>query len=190
MKSLMVILDIRKHNTSRENKYFLDTNVWMHLFSPTAKYPDKHSPPYIAFYDKARREGAKVYVATMVISEFVNSCLRLDCEAQGISRKNYKKTYRLSRPYFKMMEAMRHIVINKILIKSEILNDNMNKMSFNTVFSDANRTDFNDAYFSNLIKGKDIILVTNDGDFHHLANNHTILTANRNLLRSYRDKGK
>ena len=186
----MAILDIRKHNPSRDNKYFLDTNVWMHLFSPTTKYPDKHSPPYIAFYDKARREGSKVYVATMVISEFVNSCLRLDCEAQGISRKNYKKTYRLSRPYFKMMEAMRHIVINKILIKSEFLNDNMSKMSFNTVFSDANHTDFNDAYFSNLIKDKDIILVTNDGDFHHLANNHTILTANRKLLRSYRDKGK
>ena len=187
----MVILDIRKHKPSRVNKYFLDTNVWMYLFSPTAKHSDKHlRSSYIAFYDKARREDSRVYVATMVISEFVNRCLRLDCEAQGVPRKNYKKTYRLSDPYFKMMEAMRHIVINKILIKSELLNDSMNKMLFNTVFSDANRTDFNDAYFSNLIKDKDIILVTNDGDFHHLENNHTILTANHNLLRSYQGKGQ
>ena len=184
----MVILDIRRHTPSRSNKYFLDTNVWMYLFSTIAKYTDKQSPAYSTFYEKARREESKVYVATLVISEFVNRCLRLDCEAQGISRKNYKKTYRLSEPYLKMMEAMRHIVINKILIKSELLNDSMNKMSFNTVFSDANRTDFNDAYFSNLIKDKGIILVTNDKDFHHLTNNHTILTANHNLLRS--DRGK
>ncbi len=59
----------------------------------------------------------------------------------------------------------------------------MSKMSFDQVLCDSRRSDFNDAYVSNLIKGKGINILTDDYDFSKLVKNYKVFTGNPKSLR-------
>ena len=59
----------------------------------------------------------------------------------------------------------------------------MSKMSFDQILCDSRRSDFNDAYVSNLVKGKGISILTDDYDFSELVRNHKIFTGNLRSLR-------
>jgi len=118
----------------------------------------------------------------MILSEFINRYLRIDCQISGIDSKDYKKVYRSSEQFASTYETIEHTVKNNILKYVTCLNDEMTTISLDDVFTDSLCTDFNDSYMSNLVKGKNIAILTDDGDFSNLSKNHDIYTSNPHLL--------
>lgn len=177
-----MIIDIRKHNPSGSEHYLLDTNIWLFLYCPIGNYREDIVSKYSFFYNKLLKAHSTLYTTSLILSEFINVYLRMDCKINETSRDKYKSDYRPSPAFLKTFEIIEQTVKGKILNQVKCLDDEMNKMSFDQILCDSRRSDFNDAYVSNLVRGKGIDILTDDRDFSKLVRNHNIFTGNPKLL--------
>jgi hypothetical protein len=101
-----------------------------------------------------------------VLSEFCNRYLRLDFDIrkQEFPTIKYKEDYLPSEYYRETADAIL-AALKSILAKSIRSNDDFNAINLETIFSEFKNIDFNDSYYSELVNRKNLILVTDDGDF-------------------------
>ena len=178
-----MIIDIRKHNPSGSEHYLLDTNIWLFLYCPIGNYGEDIVSKYSFFYNKLLKAHSTLYTTSLILSEFINAYLRMDCKINKIPRDKYKIDYRPSPAFSETFKIIEQTVKGKILNQVKCLDDEMSKMSFDQVLHDSHRSDFNDAYVSNLVKDKGINMLTDDHDFSRLVRNHKIFTGNPKSLR-------
>ena len=157
-----MIIDIRKHNPSSSEHYLLDTNIWLFLHCQIGSWRNNIISKYSSFYDKLLKAHSTLYTTSLILSEFINAYLRMDCSINKIPRDKYKSVYRPSPTFSKTFQIIEQTVKEKILKQVKCLDDEMNKMSFDQILLDSRRSDFNDAYVSNLVKGKGISILTDD----------------------------
>ena len=179
-----MIVDIQTHTPSRSEHYLLDTNIWLFLYCPIGDSRRNIISKYSSFYNKLIKNHSTLYTTSLILSEFINRYLRMDCWInEKISRDKYKSDYRPSQAFSKTFKIIEQTVKEKILNQVKCLDDEMSKMSFDQILHDSRRSDFNDAYVSNLVKGKGISILTDDYDFSKLVRNHKIFTGNPKSLR-------
>ena len=177
-----MIIDIKEYNPSESEHYLLDTNIWLFLYCPIGDYKEHIIGKYSSFYHKLLKANSTLYTTSLILSEFINTYLRMDCRLNNISRNKYKSDYRDSPIFLETFKIIEKTVKEKILNHVKCLDDEMSNMSFDQIFFDSYHSDFNDAYVSNLVKNKGISILTDDCDFSKLAKNHKIFTGNRRSL--------
>ena len=179
-----MIIDIETHNPSASEHYLLDTNIWLFLYCPIGDHRKGIIKKYSSFYNKLLKAKSTIYITNLILSEFINRYLRIDCDLKKIPRNKYKSDYRYSSGFFKTFNIIEKTLKEKILSRVNCLDDEMSHMSFDQILSDSRKTDFNDAYISHLLRGKGINILTDDYDFSKLGRNHKIFTGNRRSLNS------
>ena len=199
------IHNIRDFIPMDREMYFLDTNVWIwyltaEQFGDSILKNDREKS-YVEFvrsivllnsYTNKKTINAltyqpKIVMTSLLISELINAYLRLGMKAyindlpedQGNSY-NFKK-FRKTLDY---QDSHRHIIdeIQQMSSFIEFIDDEF--ISLKPLELLANLTDkydFNDFYYSKLLKEKKITVVTDDGDFdfHDIE----IVTCNDSLIK-------
>ncbi len=174
---------IRANNFSQLSgkKVFFDANIWMYIFCEIADYKIKYIREYSAVFSKILKSGNSIFIDLAVISEFVNSYLRISFynynRKNNLNNQDYKKDYRKTDDFKEAWENVCNIVNNKILSKTKTINFEYDKTSIGELLIPTSlETDFNDNHILNLCKKNNMYLLTNDGDFKNTDIN--IITAN------------
>jgi len=150
------------------NKMFLDEKPNLFIVKyPYKCFEDDHAKvdKYSTVYAKMIEKKCTLFVNQMVISEFINRCMRIDFERNfnSMGDKNYKADYRPSSEY----KATLRIVLNqlkKILKNVQLINDNFEAFDIFEAYAE-HENDFNDLIIAHTVKEKGLKLFSDDGDF-------------------------
>lgn len=173
------IKDIGSYSFSKDDKFFLDANIWLSVYGPMA-----HKRKRASIYSRAIRDiqsnGCAVYIDVLIISEFINTYARWE-HKQSASRNDNFKDFRKSSAFAKIAED---IAVNakRIIKQCQRCDSNFANIDIETLLTEFAKgdSDFNDEVFSTLCKDRGLTLVTDDKDFK--GSGLTILTANNQLL--------
>ena len=177
-----MIIDIKSHTPKKNEKFFLDANIWMYLYCPLADSNKRIVAGYSAFFEKMIQANSPIYTSSGIISEFVNRYLKLDHNLNKKEYPHYKRDYRGSSCYTDTFKTVKAAVSDKILKWGTRLSDGFEHLNVEDIIHQAEATDFNDSLFSNMLKTTDIAVLTDDRDFYHLKSNHNIYTGNPKLI--------
>ena len=150
-----------------DDKVFIDTNILIFLFAPSFVNSHQYQiNKYSEIFKKLVSSKCELYVNELVISEFVNRCMRIDFERNFNSNgdKDYKKDYRTSVAFDTTMKIVLK-QLNKFLSLAKQVDDDF--INFNVISSiTANiKSDFNDLVIADTVNKKSLKLLTDDGDF-------------------------
>ncbi|MFO3727285.1 hypothetical protein [Butyricimonas muris] len=162
------ILDIKNYNPSSTDCFFFDNNVWIFLYCPIGNISLSKQKDYSIFLQKIQTCRASIFINSMVMSEFANTCLRLDFNLWREETRNHTAEYK--KDYLKTSRSKGTIsaviaAAKNILKITERSSDNFNAISLNNVFAHFEDIDFNDSYYIEFCKTMSLILVTDDNDF-------------------------
>jgi predicted nucleic acid-binding protein len=183
--------DIRKKSDYSENeRFFLDTNIWIYIYYGQYPYNDRYLKNfYTNAFEKMRANNCKIYLDAFVLSEFtkVFSHLEFNRIVPYIKRENPRLNY-----YKKFRESdegritIKEIVINvnKILKNAQLCDLDYSFINLQNQLIEYREisSDFNDLTYIKLCKKHKYTLVTHDGDFRNC--DIPVLTANNKLLGS------
>lgn len=167
------------------SSYFFDANIWCYIHSPqqAAKHPHESSQ-YAKVWAKIKEAGGCVVVSPLLISEYINSRLRVywrEWQANNSSSLDFK-SFRKKQPkiYNKSLSTVLKEVAD-ILQDSAIVGDISDINRTNAVMNGmiSNSTDVNDSYFIELCAQNGFILITHDKDFKNAK--PQVLTYNSNM---------
>ncbi|MCM3164546.1 type II toxin-antitoxin system VapC family toxin [Metabacillus litoralis] len=174
------IIKISEYNPKREDRFFFDANIWMHLFCSVGNYFQRDINSYNSFFQRVLEAGSNIYVTSMVISEFFNAYCRVEYEITRGNRSfhefQYKRDFRKSEEFEELIGLIHSILKRKILKNTNRLNDDFESINIDMLFSESKDFDFNDQYFIDLCKENSIAIVTHDRDFFKVSKDVTILT--------------
>jgi len=180
------ILEISQYWPTAEDKLFFDTNVWMYLFCPIGNYNAERVAQYARFLKRGLRVGAKVYISSLILSEFYNSYARLEFNLwrrkSGNHRKSFKKHFRKTSQYQRVAQDIKLVIQSQILKFAEKINDDLAILEFERLFHGIERSDFNDNYYLALCEKRGFKFISDDRDFHGHDFDMIILTCNKELL--------
>lgn len=71
-----VPLAVKDHEFNRNDKLFVDTNVWLYLYGPQ-KPKARVIDTYSSMLKRILAAGSRIYIDVLVVSEFINTCPRL-----------------------------------------------------------------------------------------------------------------
>ena len=170
-------INITDYIPKHSDKFFFDNNIWMYLYCPIGNYNQFVVEKYSNFFGKILDVKAKIYVSSLILSEFYNTYIRLDFNIwKGKEKKDFKKDYRP----FKQCKTTSEIIINsiesRILCVSERINDEFIDIPINKLIEKIGLLDFNDSYYVELAKKNNFKIVTNDRDFENVEDDITILS--------------
>ena len=120
--------------------------------------------------------GAKIYVTSLIISEFYNTAMRIEYKTHQTDM--YKKGFRNDQT---LGDDLIGIIKYCILSKAEKLSDNFEEFTGDDFESSY---DFNDYYITQLCKSKGIKIVTNDSDFKFFSDAVDVITLDSNYVES------
>ena len=161
------------YNTSKNEKVFIDTNILIYLFSPGfVSSNEKYIEQYSEILDILLQNDAKLYISSVVVSEFINRILRIDYEKNKDVYPNFKQDYRKSEKY---KETLRLILkeLKKILKISNKINDAFDDFDLLLWYQrDTNQNlDFNDLQIAFIVENNNLKLLSNDSDFDNFGIN-------------------
>lgn len=171
------------YTPKKEDLFILDTNVLIKIFYPTLGA--RNSTPYIQFYQKIRKVGAKLLISSIQLSEFVNRCIRFQFDLYKGSNpgiQNFKDDYRNTEDYKNCMNAIIEIIENDIFPFFSKINDDFNVLNQDKLLMHSFSYDFNDAVIAEISRHQKSFLVTDDGDYANYLDDLKIITNNRILL--------
>lgn len=152
------------------SEFFFDTNIWLLLYGKIADYQKNDQKEYSRLFGEILSRKSSIYINSMIISEFANVILRLEFSVWKTRNKlidpDYKKDF-VGTDEYKNTVAHITAIINKILQLPNIIRipDDFNSLNMGEILENFKQVDFNDAYIYSITKSKNLILVTNDGDF-------------------------
>ncbi len=162
-------------NQIKNYDIFVDANILIYLFWPTGS--NNYEKLYSSAYSLLLRQGNSLFVNFLVISEAINSMLRIE-----YSKNSYFanfKNYRDSKDGKQALEDIYTIVKDDILNRFKIIDKTFSKKEIED-FLDVQDIDINDKAIVNICKENDMILFTNDRDFKN--SNVAILSNNPRVL--------
>ncbi len=155
----------------KNEKIFIDTNILIFLFSPSFINSEQWMiNKYSQIFATIVSNKNKLYINSLVVSEFINLCLRIDFNKNFNTdgRKNYKKDYRNSVEYRTTFNIVRN-ELKKILRLTSIIDDNLSSIDIISEFNKYQQLDFNDFVIANTVIKNDFKLLSDDNDFDNYA---------------------
>jgi predicted nucleic acid-binding protein len=171
---------VANYNFNPEDELFLDTNVWMFVYGPQ-KPGNPKVETYSQAFAKILMAQCRIYIDVLIVSEFINTCARLQWNVMGKPYGDFKK-FRNSTD-FKTIAQSIAADVKRVLSHCSRVENGFEMMDIDGLITEygAGESDFNDQIIADLCQKRGLKLVTDDGDFagHGLP----IVTANRRLLR-------
>ena len=165
----MAILDVSNYEPEEHDKFIFDTNIWISIFEPLGNRNQIAQDKYSSFFDKILLSKSKIYISSLIISEFVNSVLRIDFNFWKRDKNNpnldFKRNYRNKDKCKEKSKEIAKTLTRQILSNCICVNDNLKKIGINGILDNLENSDFNDLYIAELAKNKKYKIVTDDRDF-------------------------
>src|SRR5690606_5662457 len=163
-------------------KVFLDTNILVYLFWPTGNnWATNNYPKY--FY-RLLKQGIPLFVAFIVISEFINRAIRLEYDkyvtVYGLNKRTF--TYKQYRDTDDVREAMYDIdtvVTDEVLTKVAVCGKEFLIQDIHDLLV-VDSMDFTDRAIQKICQENNFVILTNDSDY--AGCDFDVLTANRKIL--------
>lgn len=158
------------YKIDKSDNVFLDTNILIFLFSPDFVSSTEYQvDTYSKIFEILVQNKNNMYINSLVVSEFLNSCLRMDFNKNfqdATKSKEYKNDYRGSDEYEKTLAILLK-ELNKMLNVFQIkqLDDEFSKFQIISEFENSNELDFNDLMISRTVLNQDLKLLSDDRDF-------------------------
>ncbi len=172
-------LAVKDHEFSRNDRLFLDTNVWLYLYGPQ-KPKARLIDTYSRMLKRILDAGSRLYIDVLVVSEFINTCTRLKWQL-ATNRKIRFKAYR-NAPSFKSVARSVSSDAARIMTHCSRVESGFSDMASTELLNEfvSGKCDFNDQVIIRLCKKEELTLITHDADFKGVG--IPILTANHRLL--------
>jgi predicted nucleic acid-binding protein len=154
---------------------FVDANVLIYLFWATGQHSFESN--YARVFRNLLRQGNKLYVDFLVISEVVNRVLRI--EHQKLNSNQKFKEFRNSQEGKDVISDIYLIVQNDILSSFKIIGKSFDKIDIEG-FLIVDQLDFVDKATVSVCTENNLVLLTNDRDFKNSGLD--ILTGNPHIL--------
>ena len=160
---------------------FFDTNIWLLIYGPFGDFKKNRQKAYTALFESVVSKNCSIYLSSMVLSEYANVVLRYEFsiwkEKKTKMGADYKRDFVGTETYQEKVRSVKE-QLNAILNLPNIIKlpDNFNAISLDNVFSDFGASDFNDAYINETVNSKNLILVTDDGDFEAIYKGKKLVT--------------
>lgn len=164
---MAVLSHINDYTPKKEDKFFLDTNIWMYLYCSIGNYRANIIDSYNSFYEKILEADSEIFTTSLQVSEFFNSYCRLEfniAKQEDERIKEFKRDFRNSKLFQDTLEEINLILSRRILKTSKKLDDDFSKTNIDELIKQNDEFDFNDEYFLNLCEKNNIIVVSNDRD--------------------------
>lgn len=171
-------IDISTYTPKSTDTFFFDNNVWMYLYCPLGNHNPRYQTIYSDLFGKIMSVGAKIYVSSLVLSEFYNSYSRLDFNIwRNGETKDFKRDYRPTQRFKDISQTIILSIESRILGIADRIDDEFSTMNIEDISAKCEELDFNDSYYVELVKKYDCKLVTNDRDFLNVSDSIDIITA-------------
>ena len=170
---------IDSYEVKSGESYFFDNNVWMLLFSPIANSKQQSQRKYSRLLSEICSRNGMIFVSSLILSEYVNSNLRLSFnlwkKRSGNIFADYKRDYRPTQEYRDEVAAVESQVkdILKIAVRKP---DDFNSINIDSILENMGNSDFNDEYYIRLCELNNLKLVTDDSDMLGTQCNVEIIT--------------
>ena len=141
---------------------------------------------YSDFLQNALSAKSTIYITSLILSEFVNRCLRFDYNQWKKHPENiqygqdYKTNFIGSEAY---RESVKNVTsnVNRIIKLTDKFPDDFHIIDLDFILRNLNHVDFNDSYFIQMAKKRDLKIVTHDADFFSPLFDINIITGNKNI---------
>jgi len=182
------IIAIDSYQPQDRDSFFFDTNIWMYLYCPMGNYRRRITRKYDGFLKRVLQAKSSIFISSLVLSEFFNAYSRLEFnllkDKEPSKYKDFKKDFRGTEAYKRMVNSIKTIVKTQILKLAKRIDDKFSNINLDELFENIERSDFNDNYYQLLAATENIKIVTNDSDFASTRKIPVpILTANYKLLK-------
>ena len=84
---------LRKYKVTSSDCFFFDNNIWMFLFAPIADYNISKQRAYSKFLREIQSAGATIFISSLILSEYINRCLRISYGQWKERNHNTKNDY-------------------------------------------------------------------------------------------------
>lgn len=158
-----------------ERDVFFDANILIYLFWPTGQF--RYEENYARTFRNLLRQGNKLYVDFLVISEVINRIIRVEYNKSGLDM-NFKE-YRNSEEGQDVLNDIYTIIKEQIINRFNFAGKAFSKDDINSFLS-IDELDFVDKAIVSICTENDFILLTNDRDFKNSSLD--ILTGNPRIL--------
>lgn len=156
-----------------DSKVYFDANVWIYLFAPTHQPDDEMATLYSRLLSKIKKSSADIIIDSTVISEYVNTCLRIECRAKAKSlefdycglkkfRESHQQWY--NEITSEVANHLREILDLPNVVVVDVPFSTMNLRDMVDAF-ETDRRDWNDQIIAELCRTNSYVLVTHDADF-------------------------
>lgn len=182
------IHDLAGYQFIREEKFFIDANVWLYLEPWSGSASRKLTDLYSNALKKMLNSGVKIYLNASVLSEYLNRYARLEMEAynrtpkQADYYKNFKE-YRKS-PHYPPVAKRANKSALTIIRLCTLIDTPFACYDIAQIMDDHAKckSDFNDTVFAETCRHHGCKLVTHDTDFPAVDYGLDILTHHSGLL--------
>lgn len=169
-----------------DDEFFFDTNVWIFLFAPIANYKRAKQKAYANLLKDIQTVRATININSMVISEYINTCLRLNFKDWEYSTKfipqypytraDFKRDYRGTEHCKNALETIKFYV-EDILSFTVKRPDDFNAIDISSLVENT-ASDFNDSYHVEFCKLHKFKLVSDDKDIVDTKTDIVVITDN------------
>jgi len=162
------------YKIDKKDKVFIDTNILIFLFSPDFVSSREYQvEKYSKILELLIVNNNELYINSLVISEFINRCLRIDFEKnfQDNNRtKNFKRDYRNSDSYVKTLRIIKKEIKKFLKLNVKQIHDSFDKIDILEELEHLDKLDFNDLMIVKSIETYGLKLLSDDGDFRDIVN--------------------
>lgn len=177
----MVVIRVSQHKVAPHSGYFFDANVWMFIFGPIAGSSPKKQSIYSALLKNIISHKAKVYVSSLVLSEYINAVLHIGFNQWKRATDNvnavFKRDYRATQDYKDTLaDAIRQV--QAILDVCEKRPDDFHIVDIHRILASMDQNaDYNDAYYIHDCEKVGLMLVSDDTDVQMIRSKIKLITA-------------
>jgi len=171
---------VANYNFNSEDELFLDTNVWIFVYGPQ-KPGNPKVETYSQAFAKILMAQCRIYIDVLIVSEFINTCARLEWDIMDKPYGDFKK-FRNS-TNFKPIAQDIAAAVKRVLSHCSRVENGFEMVDIDGLIAEYGdgKSDFNDQIIAALCRRRGLTLVTDDGDF--AGQELPIVTANKRLLR-------
>lgn len=169
-----------------DDEFFFDANVWIFLFAPIANWKKSKQKVYANFLKDIQTARATININSMVISEYINACLRMNFKQWKDTSHfvpqypntiiDFKRDYRGTEHCKNALETIKFYV-EDILSFTEKRPDDFNAIDISSLVENT-ASDFNDSYHVAFCELNNFKIVTDDKDIVETKSNIVVITDN------------
>jgi predicted nucleic acid-binding protein len=157
------------YKIDKNEKVFIDANILIFLFSPDFVSSREYQvDKYSKILELLITNNNELYINSLVISEFINRCLRIDFEKNFQDRnrtKDFKRDYRDSDSYVKTLRIIKKEIKKFLKLNVKQIHDDFDKVNIIEELDRLDKLDFNDLMIVKSIEIYGLKLLSDDGDF-------------------------